>query len=129
MDAHIIVIEDDLALQDLYRFLLEAEGYTVTISAAGYQDISTLVELHPDLIIIDLLIGNRQQGWNMLHLLKSSPVTAQIPVLISTASPAFMHDQEKLAQFKEIPIVFKPFNIDALLALIRQLLPDTSAAL
>src|SRR2546425_7899594 len=52
-----------------------------------------------------------EDGWHFLQMLKSSPLTRAVPVLISTASTAFGHE-EQFAQFKEIPLIFKPFNID-----------------
>lgn len=128
MAPHIVVIEDDFALQDLYRLLFESEGYTVTISPTTYEDLSTLVELHPGLIILDLVIGRKQDGWPFIQLLKSSPLTAHIPIIIATASADIEQEGEEANQIKGIPVIFKPFSIDAILSLVRQLLnnePDT----
>lgn len=129
MPSHIVVIEDDLALQDFYHLLLEAEGYTVTISSSIYEDLSLLAELHPDLIILDMLIDRQQSGWHFLQRLKSSPLTEAIPVIIATASATFAQAWQEFAESWGIPVVFKPFNIDELLALIQQLPLDRSSTL
>lgn len=128
MASHIAVIEDDPALQDLYRVLLEAEGYKVTISSTTYKDVSTIVELHPDLIILDLFLGRNQNGGHFLQLLRSSPLTSTIPVVIATATATIEQEWAEFAQFKEIPVILKPFSIDAVLSLVHQILADTPDA-
>lgn len=128
MAPHIVVIEDDFALQDLYRLLFETEGYAVTISPTIYEDISTLAELHPSLIILDLMIGRKQDGWPFIQLLKSSPLTAHIPIIVATASADIEQEGKKASQIKGIPVIYKPFSIDAVLSLVRQLLNDETDA-
>lgn len=129
MAPHIVVIEDDFALQDLYRLLFETEGYRVTISPTIYEDITTLAELHPSLIILDLVIGRKQDGWPFLQLLKNSPLTSHIPVIIATAAADLEQEGEDASQIKGIPIIFKPFSIDAVLSLVRQLLTNKPDAI
>ncbi|HEX4714691.1 MAG TPA: response regulator, partial [Ktedonobacteraceae bacterium] len=84
---HIVVIDDDLALQEFYRLLLENEGYTVTVFPYLTQNISSISALHPGLIILDLFIDGKQGGWPVLQSLKSAPQTAAVPVLLATALP------------------------------------------
>jgi DNA-binding response OmpR family regulator len=122
MASHIVVIEDDPALQDFYRLLLEAENYEVTISSTPFEDISALAALRPDLIILDILISGKQHGWDFLRQLKSSSQTSYIPILVSTASVTFAPEWQEFTQREGIPVIFKPFDIDVILTVIRQLL-------
>jgi DNA-binding response OmpR family regulator len=128
---HIVIIDDDFALQEFYRLLLENEGYTVTIFPYLAQDISSISALHPDLIILDLFINGKQGGWSFLQSLKSVPQTAALPVLLVTALPVVLFDAELQAfiQSQDIPVIAKPFDVDAFLAVIRTSLPDTPRAL
>ncbi len=129
MALHIVVIEDDPAIQDLYRFLLEAEGYHVTISYTLYEDITTVAALHPDLIILDLLIGGKQSGGQFLQLLKSSPLAATIPILIATAAVSYAQEWGEFTKTYKIPVIFKPFDIDAVLMLVKQILTNEPDAI
>ena len=50
--------------------------------------------------------------------------TKDIPVIISTAAVQAMREQEATLQEKGIPLIYKPFDVDELLRVIRQLLPS-----
>jgi DNA-binding response OmpR family regulator len=128
---HIVVIDDDPALQEFYRLLLENEGYTVTVFPYLTQNISSISALHPGLIILDLFIDGKQGGWPVLQSLKSAPQTAAVPVLLATALPVVLFDAELQAfiQSQNIPVIAKPFDVDAFLSVIRSFLPDTPRAL
>lgn len=126
MASHIVVIEDDPALQDFYRLLLEAENYKVTLSPTPFEDLAALTALRPDLIILDILLSGKLYGWDFLRLLKGSSLTSDIPVLVSTASVTFAPEWQEFIQSKGIPVIFKPFDIDAILTLIRELLAKKS---
>ena len=127
MAFHIIVIDDDLALQEFYRLLLEGEGYRVTSLPPFAASPSSITALHPNLIILDLLLGGKQSGWPILHALNTTPQTATLPILLATALPvaAFVPEWKKFVQRQNIPVLLKPFDVDALLAMIRSLLSDS----
>jgi DNA-binding response OmpR family regulator len=120
MASHLVIIEDDLALQEVYRLLLEAEGYVVTISSTCYEDLDAFIVLHPDLLILDLLIDGKPFGWPFLQAVKSFPLTATLPILIVTAAEPLAPEWRDFAQREGIPLLAKPFNIDTFLLLVRQ---------
>lgn len=122
MASHLVIIEDDSAIQEVYRLLLEAEGYTLTISSNCYEDLDALVSLHPDLLILDLIISGKPSGWSFLQALKASSLTATIPILIATAAGPLAPEWTDFAQCQGIPLLVKPFDIDIFLLLVRQLL-------
>jgi len=107
---------------DLYRLILEPEGYDVHLSAYTYEDLKDIEQLRPDLIILDFLIGAHQAGWQLLQRLKMYPPTNSLPILLCTAAVQEVREQEEYLREKGIPIVFKPFDLDELLAAIRHLL-------
>ena len=127
---HIIIVDDDLALQELYRLLLEGEGYKVTLLSPFALSLDVITALHADLFILDLLIGGKQSGWSVLQTLRNTPQTATTPVILATAlSPAtFEAEKKKFAQNQNIPFILKPFDVEALLTLIKSLLSDPIAA-
>jgi DNA-binding response OmpR family regulator len=125
MAFHIVVIDDDPALQEFYTLLLENEGYRVTIPPLFDPSSTSIVELHPDLIILDLLIGGQQRGWSFLQAFINDPQTATLPILLVTALPAttFETKWKEFIQRQNISIIMKPFDIEKLLNTIRSFLP------
>jgi CheY-like chemotaxis protein len=124
MSSHIFVIDDDQDILELYQTLLESEGYTVTISTIAYEQVRDVETLHPDLIILDMKVGEQYQGLLLLQKLRMYPPTRAIPVIMCSAAVTLMREQEETLQAKGIPIIYKPFDIDELLQVIRQLLPS-----
>lgn len=120
--SHILVVNDDQSLLDLYRMVLETEGYVVHVSLMAFEEIVEVEKMQPDLIILDAKLGYHYEGLLFLQKLKLYPGTRQIPVMICTAATREMREQEETLQQKGIPLLYKPFELDELLGLIEQLL-------
>jgi DNA-binding response OmpR family regulator len=56
---HVLLIEDDPAIAEMYRIQLEYDGYRVTISSTGEKGLSTMAMLRPDIVLLDLLLPDR----------------------------------------------------------------------
>jgi DNA-binding response OmpR family regulator len=124
---HILVINDTQEILDLFREILEDEGYRVSLYSSGFNDIHQIVELAPDLVILDLLIGGESQGWQMLQKMKMSRETATIPVVVCTAAVSLARDLEGHLRSKNVGLVLKPFDIDELVDEVRKYLNPASA--
>ncbi len=79
----IAIIEDDVSLQEMYKFSLENAGFTVGIASDGVEGLSLLQSFMPDLILLDLMMPN-MSGDEMLVKLRAQPWGATMPVLILT---------------------------------------------
>ena len=79
MTARVMVINDDQAILDLYRLLLEGEGYETHLSMIAIEDVRKIKELAPDCIILDLKLGFGRNGMTLLQQLKMYRPTADIP--------------------------------------------------
>ncbi len=84
----IVVINDTPEILDLFRDILEAEGYAVTLYAFDPKHLADIEQAQPDLIILDYMIGGEPLGWQFLQMLKMTRATEQIPVIICTAAVA-----------------------------------------
>lgn len=126
MAFHIVVVDDDFALQEFYRLFLEGEGYKVTLLSPSATSPNSIATLNPDLLVLDLLLGGMQSGWPILQDILSIPQTTTLPVLLVTALPTVTLDVEWQAfiQERHIPLLLKPFDVDVLLATIKSLLPS-----
>lgn len=115
MQAHILVINDDQAILDLYRLLLEGEGYEVQLSKIAIENVHQIEEMAPDCIILDLKLGFGRNGLMLLQQLRMYRPTADIPVILCTAAVRLVREQEDILKQKGIPVVYKPFDVDELL--------------
>ena len=121
MATRILVVNDTQEILELFRMLLEEEGYEVVLSGFPIQQMSDIEQIHPDLIILDLVFGDQKSGWQMLQMLKMKRSTASIPVIVCTAALGMVREQEGYLVSQGVHVVFKPFDIDHLLTNIKQL--------
>ncbi len=80
----ILIVEDDIALRNVYEMRLKLEGYDVLVAADGEEGLSTAVKEKPSLIVLDLMMP-KISGMDVLDILKSTPETKKIPVIVLTA--------------------------------------------
>jgi DNA-binding response OmpR family regulator len=119
MATRILVINDTQEILDLFRILLEGEGYEVVLSGFPFQQVSEIEQINPDLIILDFIFGDQKSGWQMLQLLKMKRSTASIPVVVCTAALNVVREQEGYLISQGVHVVYKPFDIDQILTIIK----------
>jgi DNA-binding response OmpR family regulator len=123
MKPRILVVNDTQEILELFRMLLEEEeGYDVVLSGFPIQQIKEIEQIKPDLIILDLVLGDEKSGMQMLQMLKMQRSTAAIPVLVCTAALQIVREQEGYLVSQGVHVVYKPFEIDDLMANVKQLL-------
>jgi len=116
---HILVINDTQEILDLFRDLLEDEGYRVTLSSFAFQEVRDVVRIAPDLVILDFLIGDEAKGWQMLQKMRMYRPTEKLPVVVCTAALALVRELEGHLLTKQVVVVLKPFDVDELLEVVR----------
>src|SRR6476660_4990029 len=79
---HILAINNDADVLKAFRDLLEDEGYRVTTQVYADRNLGGIVELAPDLIILDYMWSSDDGGWSLLQMLRMDPRTAQIPIVL-----------------------------------------------
>ncbi len=80
----ILIVEDDLATQKIYLNKLAREGYKVMVSDKGTEAIPMALKNKPDLILLDIMLQDTLNGFEVLELLKKDIKTRNIPVFILT---------------------------------------------
>jgi CheY-like chemotaxis protein len=124
MSSRILVIDDNEAILELFRGILElVEGYKVTLSKTAFEEIEDVEQLYPDLIILDLRLGSCKVGWDFLQKLETHSSTKDIPVILCTAATTEVGKHEGELRQKGITIVYKPFDLEELLQAVGRFLP------
>jgi len=82
-DEKILLIEDDHDNMGLIHFILEREGFSVSEAYDGHTGMNLARQEQPDLILLDLAMPEID-GWTVAGILKSDPVTQNIPIVALT---------------------------------------------
>lgn len=80
---HVLLVEDDAFLLNIYKTKLEMEGYKVTPADNGESGLQQAGLKSPDIILLDVLLP-KMDGFTVLEKLKSDPKTVNIPVMMLT---------------------------------------------
>jgi DNA-binding response OmpR family regulator len=122
MAERILVVNDTQEILDLFCEVLKQEGYDAVLSGFPMREIQDVEEINPDLIILDLVFGGEKTGFQMLQMLKMKRTTASIPVIVCTAALDTVREQEGYLMSQGVHIVYKPFDIDHLVEIVKQAL-------
>ncbi len=128
---HILVVNDTEEILDLFRDIVEGLGHRMTAWSFSPDDLAKVVEVAPDLVILDLMLGPTElQGWALLQKLRMNPPTADIPVIVCTAATNWVREQEGWLAASAVKVVLKPFKVEHLEHAIRQALelPEVTAS-
>jgi CheY-like chemotaxis protein/anti-sigma regulatory factor (Ser/Thr protein kinase) len=78
----VLVIDDDRDAAELVRHALADGATTVAWAAAAQQGLARARASSPRLILLDVMLQGHDDGWDVLHALRSDQVTAAIPVVV-----------------------------------------------
>ena len=115
MAKTILLVEDEEAVRELEKFILEQQGYTVMEARDGLEGLTKAEFRKPDLILLDLMMPD-VSGGRMYDEMKQHPATAGIPIVVVTGKP----DAHQIFDEEIGPenVIMKPFEADTLLARI-----------
>jgi DNA-binding response OmpR family regulator len=80
-DVHVLFIEDDPTVAQMYRLKLELDGYKVTMAKDGDEGLGLARRLAPDIIFLDIRLP-KKDGFSVLEELRAQVPTSTIPVVI-----------------------------------------------
>lgn len=83
MAQKILVIEDEIALQQVLADRFKEEGFLVQTAADGVEGLQKALSWKPDLILLDIVMP-KMDGMTMLHKLREDPLGKNLPVILLT---------------------------------------------
>lgn len=122
MTKRILIIDDEEDLINVIRVGLIANGYEVISSTGGLDGLERAKKDIPNLILLDVMMPHFD-GFSVLRELKASSKTASIPTIMLTGKD----DAKSLKiakSFGATDFITKPFNVEALLDLIKKVIPE-----
>ena len=120
MTARILVVDDQRSNVEMLAGVLKARGYTVHTALDGQQALEQVRELHPDLVLSDILMPNLD-GYDLCRRLRAAPETALLPVILITSLDA-QGERIKGLEVGADDFLSKPINWEELFARVRSLL-------
>jgi CheY-like chemotaxis protein len=128
----ILVVDDRNELLHLMRRVLEDEQYQVSILQEGKDAFATVRSMLPDLLILDLKLGN-MSGLDVLKQIKDDATTADIPVIVYTAAVLEAEEVSRSIEshpefYNDVHLLRKPFELTALLDKVEELLAHSGHA-
>ncbi|MDQ5963491.1 MAG: hypothetical protein QG629_573 [Patescibacteria group bacterium] len=79
----VAIIEDDLAISQMYRIKFESEGYEVETASNGKLGLALCEEMKPNIVLLDLMMPE-MTGDEMLVKMRKTNWGKDIPVVILT---------------------------------------------
>jgi CheY-like chemotaxis protein len=117
--AEILIVEDHPTMREAMRLVLEHEGFVIREVADGASALAMVRSEPPDLMFLDLNIPG-MGGADVLRELKSDPATANVRVIIVTATGE--EGREYVLSLGADEYFTKPFSPTALLRTVEQVL-------
>ncbi len=126
-DRTILIIDDDIDLVEIIRMTLENEGYRVIDAQSGERGIETARSQGPDLILLDVMMGTVDEGFQVAYALRGDDATKDIPILMLSAvtdQTGFGFDPRKDREYLPVnEFLEKPVSPRKLIDLVRKHLP------
>lgn len=115
--ARILVVEDEVALREGLKVILEEEGYTVLTAPDGLQALQMMEESPPDLIVADIMMP-RMDGYALYEVVRARLTWATIPLIFLTAKG----QRKEVLKGKGMGVedyITKPFEPEELIVAVR----------
>lgn len=125
----ILIVDDEMDMRIYISTVFKISGYLPTVTREGQEGIQKAKELHPDLIILDVMMPG-EGGVEMYRRLKETDELKHIPVIMLSAvkKETYYHYLKMLnaRQSDKVPLpaayIEKPFEPEELIATAQSVL-------
>jgi CheY-like chemotaxis protein len=123
MEARILIVEDHPTMREAMRLVLEGEGFAIDEAPDGRTALEMVRRDAPDLVFLDLNIPGTS-GSDVLATMKADPETAEVPVIVITATGE--EGRASAMRLGADEYFTKPFSPIALLRTVERVLGESS---
>ena len=121
--SKILVVDDDLDILEVLRFLLRKNGYEVILLSDAKKVIETVKEDKPDIVLLDINLSG-YDGREICKYLKTV-LEVSIPIVLFSAN---MNYKNSYKEYGADDFIEKPFEVKRLLGVLLALLPAKAEA-
>lgn len=115
----ILIIDDDIAILDALKIILDDAGYEVVTCNDGRKAMEEIQSLTPDLLLLDIWMSGKD-GLEIAKEVKQHEKTKGTPIIMISA----LTDGQKVTKKLGLDFLMKPFTIKDILTKIHTYLPS-----
>ncbi len=90
----VLIVEDDRDISQMYKQKLDLAGYQVAEEFDGSKAMMVVKDTLPDIVLLDIMLGGKVNGFDILEEIRRDPRTKNTQVLILTN----LESEEKVAK-------------------------------
>jgi DNA-binding response OmpR family regulator len=119
--AHILVIDDDIAVRRTVQLALEQEKYEVICASDGDEGLRAYAKKAPRLVIVDIFMPNKD-GIETIMKIRASDATT--PIIAMSGGGHIVYDNflDMARSLGASEVICKPFEREDLTAVVSRLL-------
>jgi len=109
----VLIVDDERDLREILREAFQDEGFAVEVACVGAEAMQRLARLpKPIAVILDIAmpVMDGNQVWSAMQ---RDPELAAVPVIVTTSDPTRAP--------RDVPVVRKPLDLDALIDRVKAL--------
>ena len=85
MTQTILIVDDDLDFAEAVSYYLGQQGFRVLKAENGREGLKLAKMERPDLVLMDIMMGERTEGLFVVQELRHSPRLAEVPIFVVSA--------------------------------------------
>lgn len=116
MGEKILIIDDEEAILELLKFNLEIYGYKIFTSNTGKGILEKIIEIHPNIILLDLMLPEID-GMSICKKVRENSIWNDLRIIILSAKSQEI-DKITCLEIGADDYITKPFSIRELIARI-----------
>ncbi|MEQ9348305.1 MAG: response regulator [Thalassospira sp.] len=116
----VLIAEDEETIVESLSFLMEKEGYEVSVATDGQTAIKMIAHDIPDMVLLDVMMPGCD-GFEVVRAARADPRTKRIPIMMLTAKTREV-DRRKGLELGVDDFVTKPFSTRDVVARVKALL-------
>lgn len=117
-EKKILIVDDEPLVIQQFSFVLEKEGFEVSIARDGEEGLNKIIEEKPGLVLLDVMMP-KMNGYQVCEAVKADPALEGVKIIISTAKSQ-QSEMPKALEAGAVDFITKPYDIEELLKLVHK---------
>ncbi len=115
----VLIVEDEKAISNVLKMKLISEGFNVVEAANGDEGLTTALKVHPDIILLDIMLPV-MDGVTLLESLRTDKWGTDVPVIILSNLNDASTIQESKKRGVNDYLVKTDWKLDDVVAIIKK---------
>jgi len=118
------LIEDDVAIREMLRLVLQDAGFAITVYTSAEECLQALVAIREqaslpiDVLIVDWRLPGSISGIELIRQIRDNLHLNSLPIILTTA--AAFNDTQELKRL-HVTLLEKPFDIDEAVEAVKRM--------